>query len=163
MALRDFIGYTPGRTGSPGSEKYTVASGTTSSINSGEPVLKGLGAAAVTAMATNMPVVGTDFLAGMAATTSDETSTAAGSVQVEKIFDEDVSYLGNPKVAATWDTQAKYDALVGDRVLIDLTAGVFTVLATDGATNGCVVEPLDIATYPGKVRISFRKGLNYLA
>ena len=74
-----------------------------------------------------------------------------------------VTYLIAPKVAATWDTQAEYDALVGARVLLDLTAGAYTILAADGATNGCVVEPLDISKYPGKVAFSIRNGVSYLA
>lgn len=60
-------------------------------------------------------------------------------------------------------TQAEYDALVGARVLIDLTAGSYTLLASDSANNGCVVEPLDISLFPGKVAFSIRAGANYLA
>ena len=60
-------------------------------------------------------------------------------------------------------TVALKDALVGDRVLIDLTTGSYTILATDGATNGCVIMPLDISKYPGKVRFAFRNGVSYLA
>ena len=60
-------------------------------------------------------------------------------------------------------TQSEYDALVGARVLLDLTAGVYTILATDGANNGCVVMPLDISKYPNKVAFTFRAGCNYLA
>lgn len=44
-------------TGFPGTEKHNVAAGATT-INPGEPVVKTLGAATVTAMATNKPVVG---------------------------------------------------------------------------------------------------------
>jgi hypothetical protein len=60
-------------------------------------------------------------------------------------------------------TQSEYDALVGKRVLIDLTTGSYTILATDSANNGCVVQPLDISKQPGKVAFSFRDGCNYLA
>ena len=97
----------------------------------------------------------------ISASTSTETTTAAGTVEVVPLV-PGVTYLVSPKVAATWDTQAEYDALVGARVLLDVTNGVITILAADGANNGCVVEPLDIRKYPGKVRFSLRQGLNYL-
>jgi len=162
--LGDIQFYDEGQFGLPGSKKFTVASGTTSSIKAGEPVLKALGNATgnvVSVFTTNKPEVATDFLAGISASTSTETTTAAGTVEVVPLV-PGVTYLVSPKVAATWDTQAEYDALVGARVLLDVTNGVITILAADGANNGCVVEPLDIRKYPGKVRFSLRQGLNYL-
>ncbi len=143
-----------------GARKYNVAAGATA-ILAGEPVAKDLGAATVTAMATNKPVVATDFLAGIAATNSTQTASVDGSVNVYPLV-PGVVYLMKPKVAATFDTQAEYDALVGDRVLIDLTAGSYTILATDGATSGCVIEALDVAKYPGRVAFSIRNGVSYL-
>ena len=143
-----------------GAKKYIVLAGATA-ILAGEPVTKALGAASVTQMATNKPVVATDFLAGIAATNSTQTASADGEVWVNQII-PGVVYLIAPNSAAAFDTQAEYDALVGDRVLLDLTAGVFTILATDGATSGCVIEALDIAKYPGKVAFSFRQGCSYL-
>lgn len=150
--------------GVPGSKRFTVAAGATT-INSGEPVAKTLGNSTgnvVTAAATNFPVVGTDYCAGIATSTSTQTASAAGTVDVQFLTPGTV-YLVAPKVAATWDTQAEYDALVGARVLLDLTAGVYTILASDSANNGCVVEPLDISLFPGKVAFSIRAGANYLA
>lgn len=153
--------FTSGSFGYAGDDEYAVASGTTSSVVAGTPVLKALGGAAVSAATTNMPVVATDFFAGIAASTSTETSGAAGTVKVTKLVPGQ-TWLIAPKVAATWDTQAEYDALVGDRVLLDLTSSTWTILATDGATSGCVVMPLDIAKHPGQVRFAFRNGVNYL-
>lgn len=144
-----------------GARRFLVAASATL-INAGEPVTKALGAAVVTPMATNKPVVATDFLAGIAATTSTNTAGAAGDVWVNPLV-PGVIYLMAPKVAATWNTQALYDALVGARVLIDLTSSVYTILATDGATSGCVVEALDIAKYPGKVAFSIRNAVSYSA
>ncbi len=143
-----------------GAQKFIVLAGATT-INPGEPVSKALGAASVTAMATNKPVVATDFLAGVAATTSTQTASADGEVWVYPVV-PGVIYLMKPNSTAAFDTQAEYDALVGDRVLIDLTAGTYTILATDGATSGCVIEALDVAKYPGKVAFSFRQGVSYL-
>ena len=151
-----------GAFGAIGSTSFKVAAGTVASINPGEPVAKALGAAVVASNATVSQVVGTDFLAGISETTSTETAGSAGSVGVTPIVNG-VTYLIAPAVAATWDTQAKYDALVGARVLIQKVAGVYTILAADGATNGCVVQPLDIFKYPGKVAFSFRSGLNFLS
>lgn len=132
-------------------------------INPGEPVSVTLGADQEgIAAATNTPVVATDFYAGIAATTSTHTASAEGEVYCYPINPSTI-YLIAPKVAATFDTQAKYDALVGSRVLLDLTAGVYTILAADGATFGCVIRPLDISKYPGKVAFSFRAGVSFLA
>ena len=162
MSLGNVTLLDQGAFGAIGTRKFTVASGTTASINAGEPVAKALGGATVSAMSTNKPVVGTDFLAGISQSTSTETASAAGSVQVYPIV-PGVVYLCAPLTAASWDTQAEYDALVGDRVLFDLTSGVYTITATDGANNGLVVEPLDIAKYPGKVAFSIRSAVAYYA
>lgn len=142
--------------------EFDVAAGAAASINPGEPVLKALGAQYVSAMATNKPVVGTDYLAGISSGTSTDTAAADGKVNVIRL-EPDQTWLIAPKVPASFDTQAEYDALVGDRVLIDLTAGSYTILATDGATYGCVIEPLNIVDHPNQVAFSFRNGVSYLA
>ena len=162
MALGDFTLLREGQFGVPGAERYIVASGAAASIKAGEPVGKALAAAAVATLATNKPVVATDFLAGISSTTSSDTAAAAGVVDVIPVNSDQV-WLCAPNNAALWDTQAEYNALVGARVLLDKTAGVYTVLSTDGATSGCVVRPLEVAKYPGKVAISFRAGCSYLA
>lgn len=162
MALGDFLILEQASSnGGRGSRTYNVAAGATA-ILAGEPVTHALGLATVTQMTTNKPVVATDFLAGIAETNSTQTAGAAGVVSVWPISNQ-TTFLANPLVPATFATQALYDALVGDRVLIDLTAGVFTVLATDGATNGAVLQPLDLGRYPGKVAIAFRNGVSDLA
>lgn len=143
----------------PGSLKYAVASGTTTSIKAGEPVQKLAGTAYVTLAATNFPTA-TLRVVGVAASNSDETSTADGIVNVVPASNGQF-WIITPKVAATWNTQAKYNALVGSRVLIDLTTATFTILATDGAGNGCIVEYIDIAKYPGKVAFSFSPLCDY--
>ena len=160
--LGDFQIYAEGAFGYPGDDEYAVASGTTASIPAGTPVSKPLGSATVAAAADGTPVVATDFFAGIAATTSTETASAAGTVKVTKMV-PGMSWLVAPKTTATWDTQAEYDALVGDRVTLDLTSDTWTIDATDGATNGCVVMPLDIKKYPGKVRFAFRNAVSYLS
>lgn len=161
MALGDIKVLRPAQFGDTGSKQFAVAASSTT-IKPGEPVAKALGGYVVTPMATNKPEVGTDYLAGIAMTESTNTASAAGVVDVMPLV-PGVVYIMSPNVAATWDTQAEYDALVGDRVLIDLTSSSYTILAADSVNNGCVIEPLDVKKYPGKVAFSFRNGVNYLA
>lgn len=143
------------------STTYNVAAGATT-INRGEPVARALGGITVTALATAKPVVGTDFMAGIAVTKSTQTASAAGTVEISPLK-AGVVYMIAPLVAATFATQAAYDALVGKRVLFDLTAGTYTILAADGATNGLVIAALDISKFPGKVAFSIRTAVDALS
>lgn len=166
MALGDITLFQDGAFSSIGSRKHAVASGTTASIKAGELVLKTPGSAYVTVWTANnsaKPVVGTDYVAGISASTSTETASAAGTVEIIPLVPGQI-YLANPDVAATWDTQSEYDALVGDRVLLKTTAaGVQTILASDSATSGLVIQPLDVSKYPGKVAFSVKTGCDYLS
>lgn len=162
-AQGDITPYNDSNFGAQGSVQHqVVAGGGFPAINAGEMVLKTLGNQYVIKMATNKPVVATDFVAGISTTASSETATLNGIVNVTPLQDGDI-WLIAPKVAATWNTQALYNALVGLRVLIDVTGGVETLLASDSSANGCVVENLDITRYPGKVAVSFRQALMYTA
>lgn len=147
--------------GPNGAVQYNVAA-SANLIYPGEPVVNALGGVAVTPMATNSPVVATTYLCGIATTTSTNTSTAAGKVYVQPILPGQVLAIA-PNDATAWDTQAKYDALVGKRVLLDLTAGKYTILATGGATSGCVILAKDINVDPGKIYFTFRNGVSYLS
>lgn len=164
MALSDILLYDEGAFGYPGDNEYSVAASATL-INAGEPVAKPLGNSTgnvVAPLATNKPVAGTDFMAGVASSTSSNTAAAAGKVRVTKML-PGITYVIAPKVTATWATQALYDALVGARILFDLTSSVYTALAADGSTNGLVVEPLDVIRFPNKVRFSIRSAVWYTA
>lgn len=182
--LNDFIMLYEGAFGEVGSRRYAVAAnasnnGTGTSyvpaFRPGEFVAVALGGATVTPIygtstsGNSKPVVATDFWVGLCVgpKTSTETASAAGYVDVMPLVMGQV-FLGNPNVAATWDTQAKYDALVSDRVLIDLasgnlSAGAYTLLASDSATSGIVIAPLDISKFPGKIAFSVRGGVSNLA
>ncbi len=161
MAIGDIIVLEQSCLAGRGGRTYNVAGGATV-INPGEPVINATrGSTTVIAMPTNNPVAGSDYFVGIATTTSTQTSGTAGIVGVMPM-DTNTTYLIAPKTAASWDTQAEYDALVGKYVLIDLTAGSYTLLASDSANNGCVIQALDIAKYPGKVAIAFREGVNTL-
>jgi hypothetical protein len=143
--------------GEIGAKKCLVAASATL-IYPGFPVTHTLGAATCAGMATNKPDASsttTELLDGIAMTTSTNTATAAGEVWVQPIL-PGVIYKVAPNVAATFDTQTEYDLLVGDRVLLDLTSGVYTILAADSANNGCVIEWIDVAKNPGYVAFSFR-------
>ncbi len=159
MARRDLLlQSSKNGSGYPGTKTVlTTASATT--LLSGEPVLRVLGDPTCTPMQTNSPVVAPTFLEGIASTDSTHTASVAGSCQVVPINEQDV-WLISPKTASDIDTQAKYDALVGNRVLIDLSGGVYTCLTSDSSANGCVIQPLNIASVPGKVAIRFRAGVS---
>lgn len=141
-----------------GSLKYYVAASALA-INAGEPVQKLAGAAGVTAASNNSPTA-TLRIVGVAASAGTHTASVAGTVDVIPVTPGQI-WLIAPKVAATWNTQALYNALIGSRVLIDLTTGVYTLLAADGAGNGCIVEYLDISRYPGMVAFSFSPLVDY--
>lgn len=167
MAQGDLT-YYRARLADKGAIVYNVAAGTP--IYAGEPVQVDLAGTVVYPAITNTPVVGTSYYAGIAATNSTNTASVAGTVDVNPISAADV-LLGNPDVAASWDTQTEYDALVGHRVLIKNsvsvtgtpTSGTYTILASDSADNGCVVVPLNVFKVPGKVAFCIRNGANYLA
>ena len=74
-------------------------------------------------------------------------------------------YSASAKLAANVATQALYDALVGKRVLLDLTAGIYTVDTTvaDSAANGVVIMDVDVSKYPGKVAFTVRAGCSVFA
>ncbi len=158
MALGDIVILEQNSSMGRGARRYIVAAGATA-INAGEPVQRALGATSVTTANPGTPVVSTDFYAGIALTTGTHTATAAGVVDVLPITNG-TTFLITPKVAASWDTQTEYNDLVGKRVVLDLTTGTYTILATDSANNGCVIMPLDIAKYPGKVAFAFRNAVS---
>ena len=163
-----------GKFGTSGARKMAVASGAAATIKAGELVLKTPGSPYVvvwTASNTAKPVVATDYIAGYSTSTSTDTAAADGTVDIISDF-VGMVFLGNADVPATFGyatatgvvTQATYDALVGDRVLLKTTAaGVQTLLAADSATSGLVIEPMEVAKFPGKVAFSVKPGCSYLA
>jgi hypothetical protein len=160
MALGDIQPFeNTGASKTDGAIKALVVSGTTASIKAGEPVQKLAGVAGASQFPNNGPTA-TIRIMGVAASTSNETASVAGTVDVIPANPGQL-WLIAPKVAASWNTQALYNGNVGKRVLIDLTTGVYTLLAADGAGNGCIVEYLDITRYPGQVAISFSPLCDY--
>lgn len=142
-----------------GAIKFFVAAGTTASINPGEPVQKLAGVAGASQFPNNGPTA-TIRIAGVASSFSSETVSVAGVVDVIPNVPGQLWMIA-PKVAATWNTQAKYNTLVGARVLLDLTTGIYTALAADAAGNGVIVEYVDVSRYPGMVVFSFSSLCDY--
>ena len=169
MASSDFTILEQNQYTGRGGRLYNVAAGTP--IYAGEPVqIRAVGGIVVEPNLTNTPVCSTTagvegLFVGIATTNSTNTATAAGTVYVMPT-NSGITYVGNPDVAASWDTQAEYDALVGKRVLLKNsvtvgatpTGGTYTVLASDSANNGCTVQAMNILEHPGKVAIAFRTG-----
>lgn len=158
--------------GGRGSQSMTVAASAVL-INAGEPVLLVAGASACipgTGSMTTIPsafvpysVSGTGFL-GVAETTSTNTASLAGSVEVVPANSQ-TTYLINAQTPSLINTQAKYDALVGARVLITTvsptaTGAIYQAQLTDSALNGFTVRPLDIFKFPNKVALSPLDGIS---
>ena len=191
MALGDITIYSKDNgTGYPGDINYVVATATTvPTILAGEIVAKSLGSGTyVTAMASAQPVIigyggnpSSQYIVGIAASTSNEGTSGNqnGQVSVTPI-DEPLTYLVSTLQTATYfgayatgtgnlTNQQVYDTCVGLRVTMARTGGVgssqlggvYTINSTDATGNGLVVEELDIARFPGKVRFSFRSSLSY--
>lgn len=102
-------------------------------ILQGEPVkLKAAGSPYAIPLADADLTIGTDtVMLGIAATNSDHTASVDGTVEVYVPL-PGVEYEMTATTAANVDTQAEIDALVGDRVTIDLADGVYTIDENDG-------------------------------
>lgn len=156
--------------GYPGDVTFLVQAGAVGTISAGIPVTKALGQPYVLPAADGTPVVGTDFMAGISATLSTDTVAADGLVSVCQLMPGTI-YLIAPKTPATYfgasyatiPSQSTYNALVGSRMVFDLTGTTYTIDATDGATNGLVVEYVDVNAYPGLVAFSIRQAAYYAA
>jgi hypothetical protein len=161
MALNDILPIYDATFGPSGGVKYNTAPSATI-IYPGDPVVRAAAGTGVSVMATNKPQVGTDYLVGIATTTSTNTTTAIGSLYVQPILPGSIWKM-KPNAASSWNTQAKYDALCGKRVLIDLTSGTYTILAADSTLGGCVVMWKDINVDKGFVYFAFRESVTDLS
>ena len=105
---------------------FQVAAGAANSISPGEPVVATPGTATVAAGADGIPVVGTDYLIGIATSESTDTASAAGTVEVY-VFTGGEIVSGKAKTAANADTAAEILAAALDFVLFDLTSSAWTI------------------------------------
>ena len=128
----------------------TGADGTVSRIQPGEPVTRAAGVAYVLAAANNSGTT-TLRIAGVAASKSTETASVDGTVDVIPPAPGQLWKCKWKTTGADWATQAEYNAHIGDRMLIDNTSGNYTILASDGASQACIVAYNDISINPGMV------------
>lgn len=122
------------------SQAFQVASGTTLAIEVGEPVVRTSGTPEVALGADGIPVSDADELVGIAATSSTETTTAAGTVDVFVLKGGEILEVKAEDTSAI-DTQAKIDLLVNDNKLFALNGSVWTVDETTAtsALNGLTI------------------------
>ena len=115
----------------------------------GEPVkLKAAASGYVIPLADAEPVIGTTTaVVGIAASDSTQTATADGVLDVY-IPRPGMVYRAKAKSAAGIDTDAELLAKLNDRVLFDLTSGVYTIdqAAADDAANGVTIIGGNIVT-----------------
>lgn len=118
--------------------KFTVASGVVGSIGQGVPTFTGSGGNV--AVGTDGQGTTSDRFTGMCVTPSTDTASAAGVVFTFEPL-PGIVYKGSPKVAGSFNTSAKIDALKYKRVVFDLTATVWTIdsAASDASTNTIVI------------------------
>lgn len=113
-------------------ESYRVEAGAAGSITPGKPVKKGgTGGNYVVLLATGDPEIGTDEMVGIAASTSTDTASADGTVDVYPV-DENTVMRCKVTTAANLDTDAELLAVTGDNVTFDLTSTTFTVDENEG-------------------------------
>ena len=115
-----------------------VGSGAANSISRGEPTKQG-SAGAVAIMADGEGTT-SELFTGIAKSESTDTAAAAGRVLTYIPF-PGIIYSGKPKVSGACNTQAEIDALVGSRVVFDLTSTTWTVdtAAADAIGNAVVM------------------------
>lgn len=120
--------------------RFKVQAGATT-INAGEPVkVATAGAQYVVKSADAEPVTGTPTFVGIAASTSTQTASVDGYVDVYKPI-QGVVFRASAKTKSNIATQSAVDTLKNRRSLLDLTSGVFTVdeSQADASTNGIVI------------------------
>lgn len=111
-------------------------------IYPGEPVkLYAAGSPYVVKLADAEPVIGTTTqVIGIAKSTSTNTASAAGTVEVYMPL-PGIVYSIAAKSAAAANTQSEIDALCGDTLLFDLTSTTFTI---DTAAGTAVSSGLQV-------------------
>jgi hypothetical protein len=120
------------------SVRRIVGSGSAASINPGEPTKEG--SAGAVAIMVDADGTTSQRFSGIAKSVSTDTASAAGEVYVFLPL-PGIVYSAKAKSSTAANTVAKIDALMGSRVVFDLTTAVWTVdsAAGDSATNGVVI------------------------
>ncbi len=135
MSLADVSIISPGGANLPSAWRYRTEAASTA-INAGEPVgVGGTGTNYVAALADAKPITSDANFAGIAATTSTQTASADGVVDVFMPV-TGVVYSCKAKTASTFDTDAEILAVLNDNVYFDLTAGVYTIDVANASAGG---------------------------
>lgn len=125
--------------------EYVVASGTAASIDPGAPTkcvtADGSVAGTIVVMVDADGLVTGERFTGLGKSTSTETASAAGTAETWAPV-PGLLYRGFAKSAAAADTQSEINALMGKKVLFDLTSSDWTVdtAATDALVNCVVIQ-----------------------
>ena len=134
------------------SNEFIVAAGSANSIHSGEPTIKGEATGTSTGIvkiaADGDPLTtSTHQFSGVAKSESTDTAAAAGVVTVWMPL-PGVIYEAKTKTSTDANTAAKVAALKEKRVVLDVTASVWTVDsgATDSKNNGVFILGGDFRT-----------------
>ncbi|MES2060205.1 MAG: hypothetical protein V4438_04210 [Patescibacteria group bacterium] len=151
MARGDFK--VKNQTGSDFSLKRNVPSGTAVSINAGEPTKSVDAAAASPYLGTVAICVDGDGSTAQRFTgvsKDDSTDTAAAAGYVNTIMPlPGIIYSGKAKSTTAVDTVAEVEALIGKRVVFDLTGTAWTIdtAAADAVANCVVIIGGDYRTF----------------
>lgn len=125
--------------------QYVVASGGAATIQRGTPAkcttADGSVAGAVIPMVDGDGLVTGERFVGLAKTNSTDTASAAGIVDTYAPV-PGILYRGFAKSPTAADTQSEINALMGKKVLFDLTTGDWTVdtAATDSLVHCVVIQ-----------------------
>ena len=125
--------------------QYVVASGGAATIQPGTPAkcvtADGSVAGAVIPMVDGDGLVTAERFVGLAKSASTDTASVAGVVDTWAPV-PGILYRGFAKSAAAADTQAEINALMGKKVIFDLTSTDWTVdtAATDALVNCVVIQ-----------------------
>lgn len=136
--------------------QYVVASGGAATIARGTPAkcttADGSVVGAVIPMVDGDGIVTAERFVGLAKNTSSDTASAAGVVDTYAPV-PGILYRGFAKTGTNADTQSEINALMGKKVLLDLTTGDWTVdtAATDALINCIVIQ----GGYPQSSEILF--------
>lgn len=130
----------------------------------GEPVkLKAAGSPYAIVCVDGDLTIGTDtaFL-GFAATDSTHTASADGVVKVY-VPEEGAVWRAKAKTSTTADTQAEINALVGDRVVLDLTSSTWTIDAAAGDNSANAFYIVGGNPTTAEIYFTVRSDATYLA
>lgn len=133
--------------------EYIVAAGAVGTILQGEPTIKGEATGTSTGIVATLPdgdplTTSTHQFSGIAKNDSTDTVAAAGVVTLFQPL-PGIIYQAKAKTSTTADTAAEVKALQDKRVVLDKTAGVYTVdaAATDSKSNGIFIIGGDFRTF----------------